>query len=135
MNPLYFSNTFSLYIAYIEEGLIKIGSSDCRLKEREDKHLSCETLYPQFPFISIFPISSGIIESRIHTLLDKYRCCYQKQKEIYRPSMSLKEFVGMIKNLLEENDLKYQLDELRKLNYALQKENLQLKLELMEYKT
>ena len=105
-NPLFYSNQFVLYIAYIgNQGLIKIGSSDCRIHERELKHISCESIYPQFRFIKIFPISSGCIETLIHNMLDKYRFFYQKQKEIYKPSNSLQEFVEMIGKMLEEHDL------------------------------
>ena len=134
VNPILFSNTFSLYIAYIgEEGLLKIGSSDCRLKEREQKHnSSCETLYPQFRFIGIFPISSGIMESKIHSLLDKYRYAYQKQKEVYRPDMPLKSFLDMIKNLLEENDLKYQFQKAKQEIMELRIRNAELELRLLK---
>jgi len=67
-NSLYNTNEFVLYIAYIGNGLVKIGSSDHRLHQRESKHRSCESLYPQFRFIQFFPISSGIIERTIHSL-------------------------------------------------------------------
>ena len=135
-NPLFYSNQFVLYIAYIgDQGLIKIGSSDCRIHERELKHISCESIYPQFRFIKIYPISSGCIETLIHNMLDKYRFFYQKQKEIYKPSNSLQEFVEMIGKILEEHDLKYQLMERDKIILKLQKENLELHNKLEKLQT
>lgn len=96
-NSLYYTNQFVLYISYIgDQGLVKIGSSDCRIHERELKHISCESAFPQFRFIKIFPISSGCIESLIHNMLDKYRFPYQKQKEIYKPFGKLIDFIEMI---------------------------------------
>lgn len=134
-NPLLCSNQFVLYIAYIgEQGLVKIGSSDHRIHIRESKHTSCESLYPQFRFLKIFPISSGCIEARVHQLLDKYRQPYQKQKEIYKPSGNLASFIDMIGALLEEHDLplqihKYKVEnlELRNRVLELEKENMDLK--------
>jgi len=128
-NPLLYNNQFVLYVAYMgDHGLVKIGSSDCRIHERELKHMSCESRYPQFRFIRICPISSGCIETLIHNLLDKYRYPYQKQREIYKPSGKLQEFIDMIGKLLEENDLqlqitKYKLENLEMKNALLEKEN------------
>jgi hypothetical protein len=132
-NPLYYTNQFVLYISYIgDQGLVKIGSSDCRIHERELKHISCESTFSQFRFIKIFPISSGCIESLIHNMLDKYRFPYQKQKEIYKPFGKLIDFIEMIGKILEEHDLKYQLMEKDKIIQKLQKENLELHQKILE---
>lgn len=138
-NPLLHCNQFVLYIAYIGRGLVKIGSSDCRINERESKHISCESIYPQFRFIRFFPISSGIIEKTIHNLLDKYRFPFEKQREIYKPNGKLGEFVEMVGRMLEENDLQMQVarykTEILKLKNQLletQKENLELKNRITE---
>lgn len=134
-NPLSYSNQFVLYIAYIgDQGLIKVGSSDCRIHERELKHMSCESIYPQFRFIKIFPISSGCIETLIHNLLDKYRYSYQKQKEIYKPSGKLQEFIDMIGKLLEEHDLQLQLSRYKIENLELKNILLEKDKEIMELK-
>jgi len=132
-NPLHYSNQFVLYVAYIGKGLVKIGSSDCRIHERESKHLSCESLYPQFRFIGIFPISSGCIEKTIHHLLEKYRFPFEKQKEVYKPpSGELQDFLEMIRKMLEEHDLKYQLMEKNRMILQLEKENLDLRNKILQ---
>jgi hypothetical protein len=135
-NILNYSNQYVLYIAYIgENGLVKIGSSDCRIIERESKHISCESLYPQFRFIKIFPISSGCIEKLIHNMLTKYKYLYNKQVEIYKPIGTLKEFIDMISKILEENDLKYQIIKKDKIIMELINENIKLKKEIeLKYK-
>jgi hypothetical protein len=131
-NPLLYSNQFVLYMAYIGDGgLVKIGSSDCRLSERESKHVSCESLYPQFRFIACFPISGGCIETTIHSLLDKYRFCYHKQKEIYKPEHTLQDFIDMIGKLLEEHDLRFQVQKLRQEIVDLKTRNVELEKRVM----
>jgi len=131
-NPLLYSNQFVLYMAYIGDGgLVKIGSSDCRLCERESKHVSCESLYPQFRFIACFPISGGCIETTIHSLLDKYRHSYHKQKEIYKPEHTLQDFIDMVGKLLEEHDLRFQVQKLRQENIDLKTRNLELEKRVM----
>lgn len=136
-NTLQNSNQFVLYLAYIGNGLIKIGSSDRRIQERESKHRSCESLYPQFRFIHFFAISSGIIERTIHHLLDKYRHPFNKQKEVYKPSSTLREFIEMVDTLLKEHDLEMKVREiiienlqLRNQMLELEKENMRLRYEL-----
>ena len=132
-NPLLYSNQFVLYMAYIGDGgLVKIGSSDCRLCERESKHVSCESLYPQFRFIACFPISGGCIETTIHSLLDKYRYSYHKQKEIYKPENTLQDFIDMIGKLLEEHDLRFQVQKLRQENIDLKTRNVELEKRVMK---
>lgn len=140
-NPLLHCNQFVLYIAYIGRGLVKIGSSDCHINERESKHISCESIYPQFRFIRFFPISSGIIEKTIHNLLDKYRFPFEKQREVYKPTDKLGDFVEMVGRMLEENDLQMQVArykteilELKNQLLAAQKEILELKNHITELK-
>jgi hypothetical protein len=126
-NQFIHTNTNVLYIAYIGDGLIKIGFSTNYLK-RENKHLSTtETEYPQFRLIKLFEISSQNIETQIHNLLDRYRVSYYKQKEIYRPPSTLIDFINHIEILLQENDLQLQIQKLKM-------ENLELKNELLESK-
>lgn len=130
-NPLHYSNQFVLYVSYIGQGLVKIGASDCRIHEREIKHVSCESIYPQFRFIKIFPISSGVIEKTIHSLLERYRYPFEKQKEVYKPSGKLHEFIEMIGKMLEENDLKYQLMGKDQIILKLENENIELRNKIM----
>jgi len=138
-NPLHHSNQFVLYVAYIGQGLVKIGASDCRIHEREMKHVSCGTLYPQFRFIKFFPISSGIIEKTVHHLLDKYRYPFEKQKEVYKPYGKLQEFIEMVDKMLEEHDLQMQLTkykieilELKNSLLEAEKKTLELRARIME---
>lgn len=126
-NQFIHTNTTVLYIAYIGDGLCKIGFSTNYLK-RENKHLSTtETEYPQFRLIKLFEISSQNIETQIHNLLDHYRVSYYKQKEIYKPPSTLLDFINHIEILLQENDLQLQIQKLKM-------ENLELKNELLDSK-
>lgn len=126
-NQFIHTYTNVLYIAYIGDGLIKVGFSTNYLK-RENKHLSStETEYPQFRLLKLFEISSQNIETQIHNLLDRYRVSYFKQKEVYRPPSTLIDFLHHIEILLEENDLHLQIQKLKM-------HNLELKNKLLEYK-
>lgn len=134
------TNTLCLYMAYIGDGLVKIGYSSNYLK-RENKHQSStETDYPQFRLLKTFEISSSQIEIQIHQLLERYRVSYNKQKEIYKPPSTLADFIHHVQTLLEENDLhmqisKYKIEILELKNQLLecQKENLELRHRLDEY--
>lgn len=105
-----FSNCICLYLAYIGNGLLKLGFSSCGLIDREKKHMSSESEFEQFRVIKAYKISSGKIETIIKDLLVRYRVKFNKQFEIYKPNKSLQEFCEMTETLLLDNDLKYQLD-------------------------
>jgi hypothetical protein len=106
-----FTNDCVLYLAYIGNGLIKLGYSDCGLVEREKKHMSsAETEFDQFRLIAAFKISSRKIETLMKNLLLRYKKKFNKQDEIYQPRCNLKQFREMVQTLLVDNDLKYQLD-------------------------
>lgn len=107
---LNYTNCCCIYIAYIGDGLIKLGYSDCNIGKRIGKHTSSESEYKQFRMMKIFPISGRNIENVIHTLLEKYNVKYNKQSEIYRPESNLTEFILIVGQLLVDNDIKYQLD-------------------------
>ena len=129
-NIIPYTNSPVIYVAYVGNGLIKIGYSDCLLLQREKKHMSCETDFDEFSFIGAFVISSKKIDSLIKDVFVKYRVKFNKSNEIYRPQQdSLKEFVEMIGDFLKINDVEYQLklarDEIVKL-----KEELHQKLNL-----
>jgi len=131
-----FTNKCVLYMAYIGKGLVKIGYSDCRIIERESKHVSCESEYDQFRMLKIFEISSKVIEDVIKKLLQNYKENFGKQNEIFRPPGTLKNFIEIVDKILKDNDLKLQLDlaikeiyELKLKNSELLAENLRLKLE------
>jgi hypothetical protein len=126
------SNRCCLYIAYIGNGLIKVGYSDCRLLQREEKHMSCESEYPQFRLIGSFEISSRLIETQIHSLLSRWRIAYKNQKEIYKIDSNLQSFLDRIKALLEEYDLQLQISRYKIENLELKKKILEKEKEIME---
>ena len=129
-----YTNKCVLYLAYIGNGLVKLGFSDCRIIKREGKHTSCESEYEQFRMIKIFEISSQIIENTIKKLLQEYKAPFNKQQEVFKQPGTLKNFIEIIDKLLKDNDLKLQLElarleilELKNKNNELTIENLKLK--------
>jgi hypothetical protein len=112
-------------VAYIGNGLIKVGGSDCGLAERVAKHTSSESRYSQFRVLDTFEVSSLKMEIAVHDKLYKYRQSYHNQKEIYKYSGTLQEFVQMVGTILQENDHKLRADNL-------EVENLRLKIRIME---
>ena len=121
-----YTNTICLYVAYIGNGLVKIGYSDGRIETRINKHESCESEFEMFRMIKIFKISSRTIEKKLHELLALYRVMFNKQLEIFKPKDTLQNFIDTISNLLKENDLKFQLELLERENMALKLENMKL---------
>ena len=103
-----YTNHCVLYLAYIGDGLIKLGYSDCGLVDREKKHMSSGNEFDQFRMIAAFNISSRKMETIIKDLLTRYRIKYNKQYEIYKPENTLDNFCKMVESLLKDNDLKYQ---------------------------
>ncbi len=117
------SNELCLYMAYVGNGLVKIGYSDSRLIQRNKKHQSSESQYSQWRIIGLFQISGKPIEKITHEFLSTYKFEFQKQKEIYKPSKTLKDFKDIVSLFLKENDLKLQV-------VKLSSENIHLKNEL-----
>jgi len=122
------SNRCCLYIAYIGNGMVKVGYSDCRLLRREEKHMSSDSEYPQFRLVGSFEISSRLIETHIHSLLSRWRVNYKNQKEIYRVDSTIREFLDRIQALLQEHDLRLQLDKAHLEIERLKNEILELRL-------
>ena len=123
-----YTNTCVLYVSYIGEGLVKIGSSDCQLLQRELKHISSESQYIQWRPIKYFEISGRPIETIIHKCLVRFNASYNKQKEVYRPIGTLTEFVDMIKDLVADNDPKLKMTYMEKKIFSLKNEVIILKL-------
>ena len=128
------TNKTTLYVAYIGNSMVKVGITT-DIINREKKHTSSESIYPQFRLLKLFEVSSVIIEKNIHKLLSRYRVQLNKQVEIYKPQSTLKIFINIIENLLYDNDLKLRLDiaekeimELKLKNAELISENMKLKL-------
>lgn len=127
------SNTCVLYVAYIGDGLVKVGASDCRLLQRENKHCSSGTEFKQFRLLETFEISSICIEKIIHQLLQRFKVVYNKQKEIYKPSSTIEKFIEHVMLLLKENDLKMEILRVQKENIELKLENYKLNMLLNNY--
>lgn len=121
------TNTMCLYVAYIGQGLVKIGYSDCRIEERLKKHQSAESQYPQLRILKMFRISSKIIEKNVHCFLTMQNFKYNKQTEVYKPSSTLGSFLDIISTFLENTDTKLQLELARQENLHLVQEILNLK--------
>lgn len=119
------SNSLCVYVAYVGNGYIKVGGSDCGLAERIAKHTSSESKYNQFRILDTFEVSSLKMEIELHDSLYQYRQTYHKQKEIYKYSGNLNKFVKMVSIILKDSDHKLRVD-------RLEKENLNLKVRLME---
>ena len=129
------TNRCVLYLAYVGDGMVKIGYSDCKLLNRIDKHTSStETNYKQFRLIKIFQISGRNIEKIVHRLLTVYREVFHREKEVYKPPENLEKFVNMVNQILDDNDLKLQLDMAREELNKLRLEVVELKLENMTIK-
>lgn len=124
------SNTCVLYMAYIGDGLVKVGVSDCNLLKREVKHTSSGSQFPQMRIVETFEISSICVEKTIHQLLQRFRVVFNKQKEIYKPPNTIKNFISHVKDLLKEHDLKMEIKRLQQAITDLQLENCQLKLKI-----
>ena len=127
-----YTNAICLYVAYIGNGLVKIGYSDGRIETRINKHESCESEFEMFRMIKIFKISSRTIEKKLHELLSLYRVVFNKQLENFKPKDSLQNFIDIIDNLLKQNDLKFQLELLERELMSLKLENMELKMKLLK---
>ena len=131
------SNCSIIYIAYIGDGLVKVGFSDSKFEERISKHISSESKYKQFVILDTIEVSGKPIEDQLHNLVSNYRFVFEKQKEVYKPPASLQDFIKHIKELLNDNDFKLKYNnllleniELKNLFLQLEKENMELKLQI-----
>ena len=128
------SNCPLLYVAYIgsveNNGLIKVGFSDSKFDERLSKHISTESQYDQFRILDTFEVSGKPIEDALHNLLQVYRYPFKVQKEVYKTSSSLIDFINIVRKLLEDNDYKLKYNKLLERYHELEKENLELRLSL-----
>jgi len=127
------SNCPVVYVAYIgnvdTNGLIKVGFSDSKFDERLSKHISSESQYEQFRLLDTFEVSGKPIEEVLHNLLQVYRYPFKVQKEVYKTSSSLEEFVEIVKKLLEDNDYKLKYSRVLEKYNELEKKYLELQLQ------
>ena len=96
-----------LYLAYIGNGLVKLGQS-ADIHNRMIKHISCESEFDQFRFISLFEISGEKMEKKLKKLLNRFNF---KQVEVFKPQGTLEEFNRIVQNYLKDNDLRLRLRE------------------------
>ena len=126
-----YTNKCVLYIAYIGKSLVKVGYSDCNIHQREKKHTSCESQYEQFRMIKAFEISGEPVEKKIKELLNIYNVKFHNQSEIFKIPTTLTHFIGVVENLIKDNDLRLQLDKanarIKELEFV-EMENLNLRM-------
>ena len=130
-----YTNELVIYCAYIGNGLVKIGFTDSNLIKRDKKHMSSESLYPQWRMIKFFKVSGNNIVKMIHEFLKHYKVDFFNQKEVYKPVKNLTIFIKDIDDFLKDNDLKMTIRTLQKENSELKLQNMQLKLDLLTNKT
>lgn len=123
-----YTNKCVLYIAYIGKSLVKVGYSDCNIHQREKKHTSCESQYEQFRMIKAFEISGEPVEKKIKELLNIYNVKFHNQSEIFKIPTTLNHFIGIVENLIKDNDLRLQLDKANARIKELEMENLNLRM-------
>lgn len=140
-----YTNELVIYCAYIGNGLVKIGFTDSNLVKRDKKHMSSESLYPQWRMIKFFKVSGKNIEKMVHDFLKHYKVDFFNQKEVYRPVKNLSNFIEEIEDFLKDNDLKMTIKMLQKENTDLrlkyetdintyERENNKLRIENIELK-
>ena len=125
------SNCPIIYIAYIgsvdNNGLIKVGFSDSKFDERLSKHMSSESQYDQFRLLDTFEVSGKPIEEALHNLLQVNRYPFKVQKEVYKTTSNIKDFVTTVEKLLDDNDIKL------KYNRLLETHNRSMEAQLERY--
>jgi hypothetical protein len=97
-------------LAYIGNGLVKLGQSS-DIHNRMIKHISCESEFDQFRFISLFEISGEKMEKKLKKLLNRFNFKFSKQVEVFKPQGTLEEFNRIVQNYLKDNDLRLRLRE------------------------
>jgi len=128
------SNCSIIYLAYIGSvdncALVKLGYSDSKFDKRIAKHISTESQFEQFRLLESFEVSGNPVEDMIKDLLKSQRHPFKNQKEIFKTSTSLKDFVNTTRRLIDDNDYKFKFNILQQKYNELEKKNLELQLQL-----
>jgi hypothetical protein len=110
------SNCPVIYVAYIGSvdtyGLLKVGFSDSKFDERLSKHLSSESQYEQFRLLNTFEVSGKPMEEALHNLLQVNRYPFKAQKEVYKTTSNIKQFISTVGKLIDDNDIKLKYNKL-----------------------
>jgi prophage antirepressor-like protein len=126
------SNCPVIYVAYIgcieNHGLIKVGFSDSKFDERLAKHISSESQYDQFRLLDTFEVSGKPIEDAMHNLLQVNRYPFKAQKEVYKTTSNIREFINTVEKLLDDNDYKLKYSRLLGSYNELERKFLELQL-------
>jgi prophage antirepressor-like protein len=126
------SNCPLIYIAYIgcikNHGLIKVGFSDSKFDERLSKHISSESQYDQFRLLDTFEVSGKPIEDAMHNLLQVNRYPFKAQKEVYKTTSNIRDFIHTVEKLLGDNDYKLKYSRLLGSYNELERKFLELQL-------
>lgn len=132
------SNCPVIYLAYIgsvdNNGLIKVGFSDSKFDERLAKHISSESQYEQFRLLNTFEVSGKPIEDVLHNLLQVNRYPFKAQKEVYKTTSNIKDFIDTVDKLLDDNDYKLKYSRLLERNHETEKKYSELEKEFLELK-
>ena len=126
------SNCPVIYIAYIgcieNHGLIKVGFSDSKFDERLSKHISSESQYDQFRLLDTFEVSGKPIEDTLHNLLQVNRYPFKAQREVYKTTSNIRDFIHTVEKLLSDNDYKLKYNRLLGCFHELERKFIELKL-------
>lgn len=125
------SSCMTLYAAYVGNGMVKVGSTDSGLDGRMAKHMSVESGYSQFRMMGLYRISSRKMEIVIHKILDRFRVEFRRQKEVFKPEGTLREFIAGIGKLVKDNDHRLGREIAETKNLELEAEVARLKLQLV----
>jgi len=128
------SNCPIVYLVYIgtvdNNGLIKVGFSHYRFDERLLKQILCESEYEKFRILDTYEVSGEPIGDKLHNLLHPYRYPFKNQKEIYKTTSNLKNFMNIVEKFLDDNDYKLKYNRILKETLEKDKEILKLKIKI-----
>ena len=114
-----------VYVAYVGDGVIKVGYSTDIL-DREKRHL-CSQTYKQFRYMYACEVTSKKLEKELHNVLERFRYMLAKEHEIYKYTGTFTDFVGIVDKWLWENDKDMRLKEKDDEIMRLKEENMRLK--------
>jgi hypothetical protein len=127
-----FTHYSTIYIAYIGRGLVKVGFSDGNIVQRNDKHNSCESEYPQYRIIKLIRVSGRPMERDVHKDLFPFQVTYNRQKEVFKPTTTLRQFIERVEQFLFHHDIRLRYDELSERYQELENKLLKIKVWALE---
>ena len=116
-----------IYIAYIGEGLVKVGFFNW-FQARNIKRHTSGIPYEQWRVLKCIRVSEKPVKKILYDMLGRYRTGYGQQRGVYKPTRTLTEFVIMVEQYLKVNDLKMIIQNLEQEVLALKNDILELRL-------